>query len=84
MVKRRTLWLLAGGAATLLIWLMWRKPAAAAGASSEGGHSSPEEAITYGWMVDPSGIGGWLETSPDGSQSIRHASGWTGDPFTRS
>jgi hypothetical protein len=60
----------------VILWLMFRR-------SSSAGHASPEDAIASGWSVFPAGIGMWLETSPDGSQSIMHESGWTGDPYAR-
>ncbi len=49
---------------------------------TSGGHSSPADAISYGWSVFPAGITGWLEVSPDGKTNYMHDTGWTGDPFT--
>jgi hypothetical protein len=45
------------------------------------GHSTPADAISYGWVVYQAGITGWMETSPDGSQAIYHDTGWTGSPY---
>jgi hypothetical protein len=65
--------------ALALVWIVYR---VIRGLSITGaGHASPEDAIAEGWMVYPAGITGWFETSPDGSQSIMHDTGWNGDPF---
>jgi hypothetical protein len=44
------------------------------------GHSTPADAISYGWAVSQAGITGWLETSPDGATNVMHDTGWS-DPY---
>lgn len=62
-----------------LAWIVYRMVSGQAVTSS--GHSSPEDAISYGWTVFPAGITGWLEVSPDGKTQYLHDTGWKGDPY---
>jgi hypothetical protein len=66
--------------AIAVAWIIYRVSKGLAVLSA--GHSSPEDAISYGWAVTQAGITGWHEVSPDGSQSIMHDTGWTQNPYT--
>ena len=52
--------------------------------SASAGHTSPQDAISYGWSVSQAGITGWLEVSPDGQTQYLHNTGWVGDPYQTS
>ncbi len=58
-------------------WIAYRAMKGAASA----GHTSPQDAISYGWSVYQAGVTGWLEVSPDGKTQFMHNTGWVGDPY---
>jgi hypothetical protein len=62
-----------GLAYVLYRWATGRSPLGA-------GHTTPADAISYGWVVVQAGITGWLETSPDGATNVMHDTGWS-DPY---
>jgi hypothetical protein len=72
-MKRKNLLILCVLAAVgVAAWLMLR-----GGSSATAGHSTPADAMSYGWAVYPRGITGWREIGPNG-EIVDHDTGGEG------